>query len=48
MFDLVGKFKYNAWKDLGVIDKHQAQRLYVQRIINLLNKAISQIPGDKS
>jgi len=38
MFDLRGKAKYSAWKELTGISKEKAMKYYIKKVNNLLKK----------
>ncbi|GKZ25148.1 hypothetical protein AbraIFM66951_010921 [Aspergillus brasiliensis] len=38
MFDLAGKYKYNAWKEISHISEAKAQALYIKQVDTLIGK----------
>lgn len=47
MFDLVGRAKYDAWKQLGNMDKNQAMEEYIAEVTKVFDGKLPAIADDK-
>lgn len=47
MMDIVGKYKWNAWNDLGNMTQDEAQLKYIELVDTLAGKEVSPAPSQK-